>query len=132
MNIAWTCFKQSIQTGGGIQESVGPEHLQIPTTVLALATVTVMMWAYGFYNKGMHMKTTIEISDPLFKEAQRLAARQNTTFRSLVETGLREVLANQKTPVSFKLRKASFKGKGLQPDLRSASWNKIRELAYEN
>jgi len=77
------------------------------------------------------MKTTIEISDPLFKEAQRVAARQNTTLRNLVESGLREVLARQKVPASFKLRKASFKGKGLQPELRAASWDKIRELTYE-
>lgn len=78
------------------------------------------------------MKTTIEIADPLFKEAQRLAARQNTTLRNLVESGLREILAQQKVSKPFKLRKASFKGKGLRPELRTASWDKIRELAYED
>lgn len=77
------------------------------------------------------MKTTIEIADPLFKEAQRVAASQNTTLRNLVESGLREVLARQKGAVPFKLRKASFKGKGLRPELRNASWDRIRELAYE-
>lgn len=77
------------------------------------------------------MKTTIEIADPLFKEAQRVAASQNTTLRNLVESGLREVLAKQKAPAAFKLRKASFKGKGLRPELRTASWDKIRELTYE-
>jgi hypothetical protein len=30
----------------------------------------------------------------------------------------------------FKLRRASFKGQGLQPDQRSASWESLRELAY--
>ena len=77
------------------------------------------------------MKTTIEIADPLLKEAQRLAAKQNTTLRNLVEAGLREVLARQPPPASFRLRPASFKGKGLQPELRGASWDRIRELAYE-
>ena len=31
----------------------------------------------------------------------------------------------------FRLRKATFKGKGLQPYLERAPWDKIRELSYE-
>ena len=31
----------------------------------------------------------------------------------------------------FRLRKASFKGKGLQPELRDAGWERIRDAAYE-
>jgi Bacterial antitoxin of type II TA system, VapB len=80
---------------------------------------------------GSHMKTTIEISDPLLKEARRLAERENTTLRSLVETGLRAVLADKKRGRQFVLRKASFKGKGLQPALKTADWDTLRELAYE-
>jgi hypothetical protein len=86
---------------------------------------------YLLFDMGAHMKTTIEIADPLFKEAQRLAARERTTLRSLVETGLREVLARQKSVPAFKLRKASFKGKGMQPGLRLTGWSKLREMAYE-
>ncbi|MDQ3259383.1 MAG: type II toxin-antitoxin system VapB family antitoxin [Pseudomonadota bacterium] len=41
------------------------------------------------------MKTTIEIADPLFKEANRLAAQEGTTVRALVEHGLREVLTER-------------------------------------
>ena len=77
------------------------------------------------------MKTTIEISDALLKEARKLAVRERTTVRSLVELGLRQVIAGRKQARSFKLRKASFKGKGLRPELRDASWDRLRELAYE-
>jgi hypothetical protein len=79
----------------------------------------------------MGMKTTIEISDSLLLEARRLAQRDGVTLRSLVERGLRRVVAETKPDVQFKLRKASFKGRGLRADLRDASWGKLRDLAYE-
>jgi hypothetical protein len=31
----------------------------------------------------------------------------------------------------FRLRKATFKGKGLQREVAGASWERIRELAYQ-
>ena len=77
------------------------------------------------------MKTTIEISDPLLREARKLAAREGITLRTVVERGLRRVVAEAKPGTPFKLRRASFKGRGLQADLRDASWEKLRDLAYE-
>lgn len=76
------------------------------------------------------MKTTIEISDPLFAEAKKLAAREGVTVRELVEQGLRDIVKRRGRPVKFTLRKASFKGKGLTPDAKGRSWEEIRELAY--
>jgi hypothetical protein len=77
------------------------------------------------------MKTTVEISDGLFSEARKLADREDTTLRALVEEGLRKVVAERKRPGRFRLRRASFQGQGLQPPLSEASWDRIRELAYE-
>ena len=77
------------------------------------------------------MKTTIEISDPLLREARKLAEREGVTLRALVERGLRRVVAETKTGAPFKLRKASFKGRGLQDDLSDASWDRISDLSYE-
>jgi hypothetical protein len=77
------------------------------------------------------MKTTVEISDPLLRESRKLAAREGATLRALIERGLRRVIAEQKRARPFKLRRASFKGKGRQPELRDASWEKLRDLAYE-
>ena len=79
----------------------------------------------------MHMKTTVEIPDPLLEEARRVAAREGRTVRALVEEGLRKVLAERKKSAAFRLRRASFKGEGLQPDVAGASWERIRELTYE-
>jgi Arc/MetJ family transcription regulator len=81
---------------------------------------------------GSHMKTTIEISDALLAAARRVAARQRTTLRRLVEDGLRHVLHERRARGHFRLRKASFKGKGLRAPLTEGDWDRIRELAYEN
>ena len=77
------------------------------------------------------MKTTLDISDSLLHQAKKLAARERTTLRALVEKGLRQVLAEKQRRGSFRLRKASFKGRGMRPELADAGWDRIRDLAYE-
>jgi hypothetical protein len=76
------------------------------------------------------MKTTIEISEQLLREAKKVAARDGTTLRTLVEQGLRHELRERKKSSSFRLRKASFKGKGLKPGAAGLTWDQIRDLAY--
>jgi hypothetical protein len=78
-----------------------------------------------------HMKTTIEISDALAKEAKAIARRERTTLRALIEAGLRQLLRGRRRRESFELRDASFRGRGLQPEFRDADWQRIREAAYE-
>jgi hypothetical protein len=77
------------------------------------------------------MKTTVEIPDSLLEEARKLASREGTTVRALVEEGLRRIVAERKQAPVFRLRKASFKGGGLQPQAEGASWERIRDMAYE-
>jgi hypothetical protein len=77
------------------------------------------------------MKTTLDIPDSLLREARKVADRHETTLRALVEQGLRMVLAERKREPTFRLRKASFKGRGLRPELRDVGWERIRDLAYE-
>jgi mRNA-degrading endonuclease RelE of RelBE toxin-antitoxin system len=77
------------------------------------------------------MKTTIEIPDSILKEARKLASREGTTVKALVVESLQKVIAERKRPTVFKLRKASFKGKGLQSHLKDATWERIRDLVYE-
>jgi Arc/MetJ family transcription regulator len=83
-------------------------------------------------NMGARMRTTIEISDALFADAKRQAARRGVTMRTLVEQGLRQVLAEGrgKTKV-FALRRATFKGRGLQAGVDGASWERVWAMAYE-
>jgi len=77
------------------------------------------------------MKTTVEIPDSLFEEARKVAHRDRTTLKVLVEEGLRKVVTDRKRRKGFRLRKVTFKGTGLQPSLGGASWDQIRELSYE-
>ncbi|HXE90342.1 MAG TPA: type II toxin-antitoxin system VapB family antitoxin [Terriglobales bacterium] len=78
------------------------------------------------------MKTTIQIPDSLFEEIRRLAQREHTTLKALVEQGLRRILTERKRRGGgFRLRRATFKGQGLQPPVAGASWEQIRDLSYE-
>jgi len=77
------------------------------------------------------MKTTVEISDPLLREVRKVAAREGVTLRILMERGLRRVVSETKAGAPFKLRRASFKGKGLQAEVGEAAWDRLRDLAYE-
>jgi hypothetical protein len=77
------------------------------------------------------MKTTVEIPDTLLEEARKLAVRQETTLRVLIIEGLRRIIADRKRTGTFRLRKATFGGTGLQPDVAGAGWERIRAMAYE-
>jgi len=77
------------------------------------------------------MKTTIEISDALAKEAKAVATREKTTLRALIEAGLRQLLRERGRRQAFRLRDAAFRGRGLQPEFRDADWQRMREAAYE-
>ena len=78
------------------------------------------------------MKTTVEIPDPLAKEAKAVARREKTTLRALIETGLRQVLRDRGRKAGFRLRDASFRGNGFQPGFHDGDWQRIREVAYED
>jgi hypothetical protein len=78
-----------------------------------------------------HMKTTIEIPDNLLNEAKKLAALERTTLKALVSEGLRWIVAERQKKETFKLRKVTFRGQGLQPHLAGAAWEQVRDLAYE-
>ena len=77
------------------------------------------------------MKTTVEISDALLTEARAIAAREEITVRALIEEGLRSAIDRRKSRHRFRLRKASFRGKGLQPRFAAGTWRDIRDAAYE-
>ncbi len=78
------------------------------------------------------MKTTMEISDPLLRQARELAAREGVTLRALVERGLRHLVTQKEREAPFKLRRVSFKGQGRQPELSESSWETLRDLVYKD
>jgi hypothetical protein len=77
------------------------------------------------------MKTTIDIADALFEAAKALAARRGTTFRALVEDGLRRVIDAEPGPAAFRLRDESVSGSGVQPGLREGRWVDIADRIHD-
>ena len=78
------------------------------------------------------LKTTVEISDSLLREARRVAAQQGTTLRAVIERGLQRVIHEAAHRDSFKLRQASFGGSGRQPEFADASWERVRDAIYRD
>lgn len=87
------------------------------------------MHPYGISGTGTHMKTAVEISHALAREATEIARREEITVRELIETGLRAVLRERQRKTGFRLRDVSFGGNGLQAEFRGASWERLREAA---
>ena len=83
-------------------------------------------------NMVTHMKTTIDIADNVLASAKAVASREGVTLRSLIEEGLRLALNRRRaTATRFRLRNASFKGRGLQEGVQPGEWNAIVRATYE-
>jgi hypothetical protein len=79
-----------------------------------------------------HMKTTIEIPDPLLRRAKALAAKQGASLKELVELALRHFLESQPAASGrFTLKDCSFTGDGLQPGVSLSDWTALRASMYE-
>jgi hypothetical protein len=76
------------------------------------------------------MKTTVEISDALLSEAREVAAREGVTLRALIERGLHRAIEEAARSKPFKLRRATFRGQGLQAEYRDAPWEAVRDAIY--
>jgi len=78
-----------------------------------------------------HIKTTIEIAAPVLEDAKRLARAEGVTLRVLVEEGLRHVVAARGARKGFRLKDASFRGKGVRAGVEEGRWAEMRDLIYE-
>ena len=68
----------------------------------------------------------------MLDQVRRIAARDGETLRSLVEQGLRKVVAERNTRTKpFKLRDASFGTPGSASLYETLSWEEKRALMYE-
>ena len=98
-----------------------------------------MGFAAGRHSTGCHsedivplLKTTIDIADPLFLQAKRIASEHSMTLKEIVETALRRFFEQEKVRISsFSLRDASVGGNGVQPGVQEGDWAQIRRLLYE-
>ena len=78
------------------------------------------------------MKTTVEISDVLLREAREVAAREGVTLRTMIERGLHQAIRQASQGKQFKLRRASFAGSGRQTEFAEAAWDQVRDAVYRD
>ena len=75
------------------------------------------------------MKTTVEFPDALLMGAKRYAVAHGMTLKEVLQAGLRNVLASDRSGSRpFRLKRCAFKGKGLAQNL---DWDRIRDKIYE-
>jgi hypothetical protein len=75
------------------------------------------------------MKTTVEISDDLLRQAKEYAARNGIPLRAVIEFGLQQALQEGRpSRRPFRLKSVTTKGEGLICD---GDWSTIRSLIYE-
>jgi plasmid stability protein len=67
--------------------------------------------------------------EPILTPSELLANVRKSGLKPGEETP--KLIRKDRRRNHFRLRKASFKGKGLQPYLERAPWERIRELSYE-
>jgi hypothetical protein len=76
------------------------------------------------------MRISLHLPKALYEEARAVACARGTAIETLIEEGLRHMIAESDTASAFSLRKAAFKGAGLQPEFSAATWDEILTAAY--
>jgi hypothetical protein len=75
------------------------------------------------------MKTTVEISDTLLRQAKEYAARHGISMREVFEQGLRTTIKRStQSSRSFRMKSVTTDGEGL---VCGDDWGTIRSLIYE-
>ena len=78
------------------------------------------------------MKTTIDLSDSLVREAKNIARSRGTTFRALVESALRSYIQERhKEKRRYTFKPHTFRGEGVQEGISEGDWNDLRNRIYE-
>ncbi len=75
------------------------------------------------------MKTTVELPDPLLREAKLYAAQRGIPLRAVFARALETLLKGRAAPRRrFRLKTVTTKGEGLAID---GDWSEVRSLIYE-
>lgn len=79
-----------------------------------------------------HMRTSVDLPEPLLLRAKRLARKRKTTLRSLLEEGLRAVLEKEtSTTPRYHYLDCSFGEGGLVKGQSFDDWSSLRAQIYE-
>ena len=76
------------------------------------------------------MKTTIELPGELLEQVRRVARREGTTLRGLVEEGLQRSLEARRKAVRRDLDFPSYGASGLTTEFEGAPWSRLRDELY--
>ena len=74
------------------------------------------------------MKLTLDLPEPLLKQATALAAQDGITLNELVESSLRQTIEQRSSRPLFQLPDASLGKGGL---LTAYDWSSISEMIYK-
>ncbi len=84
----------------------------------------------GGSSMGAHMKVTVDIADPLFRQAKSQARQRGTTMRALIEEGLRRVIS-EPGPTGYRLPDCSVTGDGPTALWTDGTWEDKLAVIYE-
>lgn len=76
------------------------------------------------------MKTTIEISDELLERSRKMAQREGSTLRALVEEGLQLALKARRKRPRTQIVFPVYGGSGMNEEFEAANWDQIRDEIY--
>ena len=78
------------------------------------------------------MKTTIDISDPLFFKVKKYSQKRGTTMKTIIESALRFFFDERDSEKkSFHFKKETYGKNGLVEDLQEGDWEEMRSRIYE-
>ena len=73
----------------------------------------------------------MDIADRILARAKELIREQDVTLRSLIEERLRKVIEERSSRKPRRIHPITFRGEGLSSEFKDASWQRIRDAAYE-
>ena len=76
------------------------------------------------------MKITIELPRALIEQARRVAQRERSMLRALVEEGLQRSLDARRRVARRQLDFPSYGGSGFTEEFQGAPWSRIRDEIY--
>lgn len=76
------------------------------------------------------MKTTVELPDQLLDQIRKLARREGSSLRQLMEEGLQRTLEARRQPERGSIRFPVFGGSGLTEEFDGAGWERLRDEIY--
>ncbi len=79
---------------------------------------------YGSRGMVSHMKTTVNLPDPLLEDARRVARRDGVTFKEFLEVSLQREIErrDRETRAPYRVADFAVDGQGVADEVREGDW----------